>query len=77
MRLARDSRNEHINESTPRAAVEGDEIRPQSDLTHAVRLHLPRQVFHAKRFPLHQNADASAWNNESDGSVESAAAGTE
>jgi len=79
--LARDARNDAVNDSTPRLAVEGSQIRPHSRRSHASRFHLARQDFAGEGVPLNAadcaRREAKSGQSEFGAAVESAAAGTE
>jgi len=75
-RLAREARRDAIHDSTPRAAVEGFEIRPQRRCIQASRFHLARQDFAAEGFPLHHADCSSSWNGKSESEGDAADPGT-
>jgi hypothetical protein len=75
--LARVARREEIHDSTPRAAVEGSQIRPDRRLIQVSRRHARTQDFAGIGFDLHSADEASAWNRQSDSEVESGSSGGE
>jgi hypothetical protein len=77
VRLARDAANEAIHDSTPRAAVEGGNIAPQSGFSHETLLHRANQVRGGEGFPLHEHDAASAWDCQFNAEVKSSASGAE
>lgn len=77
-RLARVAANDAIHDSTPRAAIEGSEVRPHRERTHARFFHAARHDFEAVGVPLNATDDASrSAKSELNPEVESADAGAE
>ena len=52
--LAGESASDEIHDSTPRAAVEGDDIRPDRARSQATRFHLADQSRGGESVPLHE-----------------------
>lgn len=76
VRLAGETGSDEIHAATPRATVEGGDVRPDRR-----RIQLP--VFHARRqhgsgigFPLHVTDGAMSGHRKADSEVEAAAPGT-
>ena len=74
--LARVARSDAIHCSTPRAAVEGSQIRPKRRLIQATCFHRLSQVFDGEGFPLHPT-DCANWEDKLEAQVKSCPAGTE
>jgi hypothetical protein len=77
VRLARDAANETIHDSTPRAAVEGGNIAPNSGFSHETLLYRADQLADREGFPLHEHDAASAWHCQLDAEIEATASGAE
>jgi len=77
VRLAGDPTSDEIHLSTPRAAVEGSQIRPDRRSIQLPGLHLLDQELAAESFPLQVTDRASAWYRCSDPQVESADPGAD
>lgn len=75
--LAGVSRKDEIHCSTPRAAVEGSQIRPHRRCSQVFLLHARRQDFAARGFDLHVADCSSVWNSKVDTEVKSCDTGTE
>ena len=75
-RLTRESRSDDIHDSTPRAAVEGSQIRPDRRFTQPSRSALCRQVLDGEGFPLHHADDARIRNGELESEGQTAVPGT-
>jgi len=58
-RLTGVASNDAIHDSTPRASIEGSEVRPDRRRSQATLLHLRCQSGDGERFPLHHNDRAS------------------
>lgn len=76
-RLARVSRSEEIHDSTPRAAVEGSQIRPDRRFIQSCFRHARSQDFAGIGFDLHSADEASSWNRQSDSEIEPGGSGGE
>lgn len=74
---ARPARNDAIHDATPRAAVEGGEIRPDRRVIQETFPHRLFQTPDGEGFPLHVTHRASISNSEVESKVEPAAAGAE
>jgi len=75
--LAREAASDEIHDATPRAAVEGGDIRPHRCRIQASFFHLRDQSGAGESFPLHVADDASAWSCQLDAAVEASTAGEE
>lgn len=69
--------SEDMNAATPRAAVEGSNIRPHRSRIHEPRFHRSNQVEAGEGFDLHMTDDASAGNGQSKAEVKPAASRAE
>lgn len=75
--LARVARSEAIHDSTPRAAVEGGEVRPDRSRVKGPVLHTRDQPRGGRDFPLQVADAASAWSRDVDAQLEASDAGAE
>jgi hypothetical protein len=73
--LARVARSDEIHDSTPRAAVEGSQIRPKRRCTQRSFLHARSQDFAGEGFDLNSADEASSWDRHVDAEVESPGSG--
>lgn len=76
-RLAGVAANDAIHDSTPRAAVEGSEIRPHRRVIQGIRLHLFHQCRDRERFDLHITDRSSIGKSQVDSKVEAGSSGAE
>lgn len=77
MGLARDAANDAIHDSTPRAAIEGGDIAPNSGFSQETFLYRADQLADRECFPLHEHDAASAWHCQLDAEIESSSSGAE
>lgn len=77
VRLARESRNDAMNDAAPRCAVKGGDICPDRCRMKVARFHAARKDFNRVRFPFHVKYRSSARNRHGDAEIEAAAAGAE
>lgn len=76
-RLARVSRSDEIHDSTPRASVEGSQVRPDRERSDSTRRRRSRQVDAGAGIPFHPADDASARHCQLDSEIEPASSGAE
>lgn len=77
VRLARDAANDAIHNSTPRAAVEGGDIAPNSGRSHETLFDRANQLADREGFPLHEHDAASAWHRQLKSEVKASSARAE
>lgn len=75
--LTRDAASDEIHDSTPRASVEGGNVRPERRRSHGTRFHRCNQVRGGECFPLHVADRASRHSGEVEASLESAISGAD
>jgi hypothetical protein len=73
-RLAWVARSERIHDATPRAAIEGSQIRPHRSLNQTARFHRRCQVLDGEGFPLHPTDRAKASQSQFQSEVETCSA---
>jgi hypothetical protein len=76
-RLAWESANDSMNLSTPRAAVEGCEIRPNRRVIQGFLFHARSQDFAGEAFVLNAADCSSSWHRQAEPEIESPGSGTE
>lgn len=76
-RLARVAANDAIHDSTPRAAVEGSEIRPNRRIIQGAFRHTRNQVDERAAFVFHVADCASRFARQTDAEIEPAGSGAE
>ena len=76
-RLAWISRNEAMNLSAPRAAVEGSEVAPNRSFIEGAVCKTRSQERRCSSFPFHVTDGSSCWDSELKPKVESTDAGAE
>jgi hypothetical protein len=75
--LAGESRSDDVHASTPRASVEGSQVRPDRSRSHGVRFHRCDQVRCGEGFPLHVQDWLNLEAGESQSEFEPSVAGAE
>src|SRR5215475_15958940 len=68
--LTRDPRSDAIHHSTPRAAVEGEQFRPDSRRSQRTVFNLRNQTGGCDCFSLPETDGASRWDSDSNSEVE-------
>jgi len=69
--------NDSMNSATPRSAIEGSGIAPDSSIRHSSLLHFVNQKSDDRSFPLHHTDCASASKRQSHAHVESSDPGAD
>lgn len=75
--LAWEAPNDRLNDSTPRLAIEGSQIRPNRRLVKESLFHARSQNFAGIGFVLHVAYDSSSRERHSEAEIESAGSGAQ